>query len=486
MSFYQQQRARQADPDRVAVDFDDQRVSYGQLHARVARAAGWITAQGLGAGDVLALQQPKSLAFVELHLAALALGVATLPLNPAYTPDEVAFYLDDSGARVAVLDPSVVSALGRGVAAPALRSALDAADPVPLPAALPDETVAVLCYTSGTTGRPKGAVITHRNLGATVRALHAAWGWRADDHLLHVLPLFHIHGLFVALHGAFYAGARTTWMGRFEAAAALRLLEARRCTVFMGVPTHYNRLLRLPAEVRADLSAMRLFTSGSAPLPARVHQDVAARFGHRVLERYGMTEVGIVLSNPLDGERRPGAVGFNVPGAETEIRDPETGAVVDGGAVGELFHRGPSVISAYLNRPDATAAALQGGWLRSGDLGFRDADGYIHLVGRSKDLVISGGLNVYPSEVEAALLERPGVAEAAVVGVPDPDLGERVVAAIVAAPGASPDPDALRAALRARLAPYKCPKEVRLLPALPRNAMGKVQKARLRAAWSAG
>lgn len=482
MSLYQALAARWTVPARPALHAEDRTVSYAELEQRVARAAGWLAAHGVEEGDVVALQLGKTLAFVELHLAALALGAATLPLNPTYTDREVAYYLRDSKAKLAVLPAPAAAALGRTSAA-GLRGALDAASPVPLPARLPPETPAVLCYTSGTTGEPKGAVITQRNLLATVVALHSAWRWGPGDHLLHVLPLFHIHGLFVAQHGALYAGATTTWMPRFDAEGALRLLEEERCSVFMGVPTHYARLLALPASVTADLSAMRLFTSGSAPLPARSHEAFSARFGHRILERYGMTEVGIVLSNPADGERRPGAVGFSVPNAQLEIRDPEIGQPVAPGSVGELFHKGPSVIAAYLGRPEQTAATIQDGWLRSGDLGYRDPDGYVHLVGRSKDLILSGGMNVYPPEVEAVLLELDAVQHAAVVGIPDDDFGERVVAAVVLHAGAALDPAAAVAHARAHLAPYKCPKAVRVVDALPRNAMGKVQKARIRAGW---
>lgn len=482
MSLYQTLAARWTRPTHPALVVDDGVVSYAELERRVARAAGWLQAHGVQQGDVVALQLGKTLAFVELHLAALALGAATLPLNPTYTDREVAWYLEDARARLAVLPPAAAEALGRTSSA-GLRAALDAAPEATLPASLPSSTTAVLCYTSGTTGQPKGAVITQRNLLATVVALHSAWRWSPGDHLLHVLPLFHIHGLFVAQHGALYAGATTTWLRRFDAAAALRLLDERRCTVFMGVPTHYARLLALPPASTADLTAMRLFTSGSAPLPARSHQAFAARFGHRIVERYGMTEVGIVLSNPMDGDRRPGSVGWSLPNAALEIRDRETGQPVGVGEVGELFHRGPSVISAYLRRPEQTAAALRGGWLRSGDLGYRDEDGYVHLVGRSKDLIISGGLNVYPPEVEGALLELDGVQHAAVVGVPDDDFGERVVAAVVLQPGADLEPEAAQQALRTRLAPYKCPKALVVVPELPRNAMGKVQKARLRASW---
>jgi malonyl-CoA/methylmalonyl-CoA synthetase len=480
MGFYGRLRSRWrlADP---ALSAGGTHLSYGELVARVERAAGWLTAEGLGRGDVLMLQTPRCLAFLEVHLAALALGVVTLPLNPAYTAEELAFYRADSGARRAVL-------IGGGdLPAEALSEALAAAAPVRLsggtPDGIPGDHPALLCYTSGTTGRPKGAIITHDNLAGTVLPLHEAWRWSRRDVLLHALPLFHIHGLIVAQHGALYAGARTLWMPRFEPTEALALMA--QSTVFMGVPTFYHRLLSLPASVRADLSGMRLLTSGSAPLSAQAHAAFAERFGQRILERYGMTEAGIVLSNPVDGERRPGAVGFALPGVSIRLVDPATGVDVAAGEVGEIRIRGPGVIPGYLNLPGQTAAAFDDGWLCSGDLARRDEDGYVHIVGRSKDLVITGGLNVYPVEVERVLLSHPAVDEVAVVGILDEEWGERVVAAVIPRPDAAADPQALIAFARQHLAPYKCPREVRLVADLPRNAMGKVQKARLRADWIA-
>ncbi len=431
---------------------------------------------------------PRSLAFLELHLGALSMGAWTLPLNPAYTPAEVSYAVGDAAPTALVVPDAVVPRLDTSAAAPRIltaeraRARLDAAPPLPAVNNVPDDALAVLCYTSGTTGRPKGARISHANLGFTVRALHDAWRWSAADVLLHTLPLFHIHGLFVAQHGALFTGATAVWLPRFDAAEVLAAIPRHRATVLMGVPTHYARLLALPADAPADLSSMRLFTSGSAPLPARDHAAFAARFGHAILERYGMTEVGIVLSNPYDGPRVPGTVGRPLPGVTVEVVDQSTGEPVQDGEIGELWIRGPGVIAAYHARPEATAEALAGGWMRSGDLATREpGTSALRIVGRARDMVISGGLNVYPAEVEAAVAEHPAVAEVAVLGLPDDDLGERVVAAVVARGVA--DPADVIGFVRDRLAPYKCPKEVRLLDALPRNAMGKVQKQRLRAEW---
>jgi len=478
-SLYATLDARWDRPDHIAVRTDDVAITYAALRRRVRRALGLLRQRGLSAGDVLALQTHRSLAFLELHLAALAGGIVTLPLNPAYTPREVAFYLGDAKPKLAVLlappEADVPFLPADGV-----RALLDAAPESEPLWSLPERHPAVICYTSGTTGRPKGAVIQHRNILGTVEALHGAWRWSRDDVLLHALPLFHIHGLFVAQHGALYAGATSVWVQRFDADDALARIQAQGATVFMGVPTFYSRFLQQPGQA---LPGMRLFTSGSAPLPARVHSAFEEKFGHRILERYGMTEVGIVLSNPYDQPRRPGTVGFPLPGVQVRICD-DSGAELPDGEVGEVRISGPGVIEEYLGLPGKTAEAIVDGWMRSGDLAYRDEGGYIHISGRAKDMIISGGLNVYPVEVESVLLEHPAVAQAAVVGVPDDDLGERVVAVVIAAEPVAAA--ALVAHCRSALAGYKRPKEVVFVDAFPRNAMGKVQKATLRASLSAG
>lgn len=469
--------------------------SFGDLKEGALRSARLLQAHGLQAGDILALQLPRCPELLELHLGALALGVVTLPVHDRAPPAELRMFLDDARARLVVLvDAAAVAEAGPGEAGPGehrdlrvldlptLRRRLALSPPLPLPEEPAEDALACLLYTSGTTGRPKGAMLSHGNLRATIEALHQAWRWSPDDHLLHVLPLFHVHGLLVAQHGALWAGARTTWMDRFEPEEALRLLSSLDCTLFMGVPTHYQRFLALPETVGPDLSRMRLFTCGSAPLSAETHRAFAQRFGHSILERYGMTEVGIVLSNPYEGERRPGSVGLPLPGVSARIVDPE-GRDCAPGEVGELWIRGPSVFSGYLGQPEASARTLVDGWMHTGDLARweGDGEGRIRLVGRARELIISGGFNVYPAEVEAVLSQVEGVEEVAVYGRPDADKGERVCAAVVAWPEETTGVLVARLKDRAeeRLSPYKRPVEYRFVHGLPRNALGKLQRHRL-------
>jgi malonyl-CoA/methylmalonyl-CoA synthetase len=468
------ERWRQSwDPQAIAITTGSESIGYRELDARVSRAAGWLRSRGVGRGDVVGLAMPKEPAFLELALACLRLGAVALPLNDRYTPRELAWPLADARARLAVL-PSGIAVPDGPPAVPAdqVRAALDAAAPLEQVDPVPDDLAALLLYTSGTTGRPKGAPATHRNLNATVEALHQAWEWRRDDVLLHALPQYHVHGLVVATFGALRAGAAAIVLDRFDPVDVLQRLAAGPATIFMGVPTFHARMLEAPGDY--DLRRVRLVTSGSAGLPADTHRALARRFGVEVVERYGMTEIGIVVSNPLRGERRPGSIGLPLPGVEVRVvRDDGADALPD--EVGELWVRGDSVFSGYLGNPAATAEVLVDGWMKTGDLSRRAADGWLTLVGRRSELVIVGGLNVYPAEIEAALLRCPGVREAAVVGVPDPDLGEVPVAAIVG----EADPEEVRARVRTELAGYKVPRRIEVLDQLPRNAMGKVAKREL-------
>lgn len=496
-------------PNKVALEFIDpplQRVTYAELDQLVGQTAAYLQSLGLQPGDRLALQLSKSLEFILLHLATVKLGAITLPLNLAYPPDEIEYFLSDSGAKLFfTLESSkekIQSILPR---LPELQECifLDPAEPdkfqlpitnYQIPSGLDTgfaenaqtysttrNDTAIIIYTSGTTGRPKGAEITHGNLISNLESLHEAWGWQPDDVLLHVLPIFHVHGLFVALHGALHAGATTLLMRDFDARRTLQMLADGQCTVFMAVPTIHQRLLDVPDANQYDLSHVRLITSGSDRLPDEVFTGFQQTFGYTLLERYGMTETGMNCSNPLNSERRIGSVGLPLPGVEVRVVNPENDQALSDGEIGEVQLRGPNIFKGYWKQPQKTAESFAAnGWFRTGDLGFCEPDGYLTLCGRSKDLIISGGLNIYPPEVERVLAEHPSVAACAVIGCPDREWGERVTAVVVLNRGESVSGQNLIAFCRERLAPYKSPKSIVFRDDLPRNAMGKVQKAELR------
>ena len=487
-------------PDKIALEFIDpplQRVTYAELDGLVAQTARYLQSLGVQPGDRVALQLTKSLEFILLHLGTIRLGAVTLPLNLAYPPDEIEYFLSDSGAKLFFTLESgkekIQSILPR---LPELQECvfLNPAEPNQFLSLIsnhqsqtsnsPISTLsdtAVIIYTSGTTGRPKGAEITHGNLISNLEALHEAWGWQPDDVLLHVLPIFHVHGLFVALHGALHAGATTLLMREFNARRALHMLASGQCTVFMAVPTIHQRLLDVPDANRFDLSDVRLITSGSDRLPDEVFTGFQQTFHYTLLERYGMTETGMICSNPLRGERRLGAVGLPLSGVEVRVVNPENDQTLPEGEIGEVQLRGPNVFKGYWKQPQKTSESFTSdGWFRTGDLGFREPDGYLNLCGRSKDLIISGGLNIYPPEVERVLAEHPSVAACAVIGCPDREWGERVTAVVVLNRGESVSDADLITFCRERLAPYKSPKSIDFRDELPRNAMGKVQKAELR------
>jgi malonyl-CoA/methylmalonyl-CoA synthetase len=470
---------------------DGRTLRYGAFMDRVHRAAGALAASGLVPGDRLALQAEKSVEALEIYAACLMTGVIFLPLNTAYTPEEIDYFLGDSEAAVFVCDESRETVLrpiaerhgsriltldgaGTGSFTALAAQARPVTDPVPRAA----NDLAALLYTSGTTGRSKGAMLTHRNLLSNAEVLADAWRVTGEDRLLHALPIFHAHGLFVAIDTTWLRGCSLIFHAGFSVDAVLDSLPA--ATTMMGVPTFYTRLLDDPRFTGETAAHMRLFVSGSAPLLAETHDRFAERTGHRILERYGMTETGMNTSNPHDGERRAGTVGFPLPGTEIRITDPETGADLPDGEIGMIEVRGPNVFIGYWRMPEKTAEELRdNGFFITGDLGRIDADGYVQIVGRGKDLIISGGYNIYPKEVEQAIDDVAWVRESAVIGAPHPDLGEAVVAVIVPEPGAEPDMDALEAAL-GRLARFKRPRHVETAPELPRNTMGKVQKTLLR------
>jgi malonyl-CoA/methylmalonyl-CoA synthetase len=450
-------------------------LSYGQLGEDSRQLALALGASGVRVGDRVAYQVDKSAAAVVLHVALL---------NPGYPDAEVDALLADAEPALVIRSPErsplngpwrslTMDVHGDG----SVRALADDGFDGELPSVTAADGAALL-YTSGTTGRPKGALLSHGNLAANAQTLVEAWEFTPSDVLLHMLPLFHTHGLFVATHCALTSGASMVLLPTFDVDEVLAALPS--CSVVMGVPTHYVRLLGDERFGSPLCDGVRLFVSGSAPMTRTTHASFAARTGMQILERYGMTETSMLTSNPLRGPRRPGTVGPPLPGVSVRTVD-ESGHPVAAGLVGSVEVRGANVFSGYWRRPDLEDEAFTAdGWFRTGDLGRFDDDGYLELVGRSKDLVITGGLNVYPKDVESVLDTLPGVAESAVVGLPDADFGERVVAVVVASDDAQPEPEALRQAARSQLAGYKVPKEIVVVKNLPRNVMGKVEKAVLR------
>lgn len=432
---------------------------------------GWAAAlvrRGARPGERILVQAEKSVEGALLYLASLRAGLIYVPLNTAYTPAEVAWFLADAGPAIVVADGHL--SLDE-LAADAAPEDFDTV------ARGPDDLAAIL-YTSGTTGRSKGAMLSHGNLASNARVLKDYWRWQAGDVLIHALPIHHVHGLFVALHGALLNGSTMLWHAAFDAGAAVG--DMARATILMGVPTFYVRLAAHPGLTREAAAGMRLFVSGSAPLLEATFAAFEAKTGHRILERYGMTEAGMICSNPYDGARIPGTVGFPLPGVEARVAG-EGGCEVARGAPGVLEIRGPNLFKGYWRQPEKTAQEMRGdGYFVTGDIATMDAAGRVAIVGRAKDLIIAGGLNIYPKEIELALDALPGVAESAVIGVPHADLGEAVVAVVVRA-----DPALNEAAILAAiadLARFKQPRRILFADALPRNAMGKVQKAALREA----
>jgi malonyl-CoA/methylmalonyl-CoA synthetase len=461
-------------PDRPVL-WEERRgwVTAGDLDRASRRVAARLAGAGLRPGEHILMSAATSLELVEAHVAALRLGLVVVPANTAYREREIAHLVGDAAPRAALVDDSERArwihraAPDTLVVGPAVDLPSEPGGPPVLDAAGPGDP-AVLGYTSGTTGAPKGAVLSHGNLLASSESVRLAWRWTADDRLVLALPLFHIHGLGVGLHGTLLAGASAVLLPRFDPDAVLDAVAAHHATLFFGVPTMYARLAASPRL--PELGRLRLCVSGSAPLPPAVFDRVAEGSGQRVLERYGLTETGMNVSNPYDGERRPGTVGFPLPGVELRLTE-----------TGEILVRGPNVFSGYWGRPEATAAAFtDDGWFRTGDIGEHDADGYLRLVGRARELIITGGLNVYPREVEDVLLEHPAVAEAAVAGVADAEWGEVVAAWVVPSPG-GPPPEAaeLTGFVAERLARFKCPRRFAFVEALPRNALGKLLRHEL-------
>ncbi|WP_322518186.1 malonyl-CoA synthase [Rhodopseudomonas palustris] len=485
------------DSDRLAIEtHDGYRISYADLIASTGRMANVLVERGVRVGDRVAAQVDKSVANIVLYLATVRAGAVYLPLNTAYTPNELAHFIADAEPSLVVCETAradAIAAIAAGVNAKVetldptgrgtLTDAADAADSgfVTVPRG-PDDLAAIL-YTSGTTGRSKGAMLTHGNLASNSLTLVDYWRFTDNDVLIHALPTFHTHGLFVATNVTLFARGAMIFLPKFDPDLVLAMMA--RATVLMGVPTFYTRLLQHAGLSRESTAGMRLFVSGSAPLLAETHRAWRSRTGHAVLERYGMTETNMNTSNPYDGERVPGAVGFPLPEVVLRVTDPETGVEKSRGEIGMIEVKGPNVFKGYWRMPEKTKAEFRAdGFFITGDLGRIDERGYVLIVGRGKDLVISGGFNVYPKEIEAEIDAMPGVVESAVIGVPHPDFGEGVTAVVVRKPGASLDEAVILAGLDGRLAKFKMPKRVFVVDELPRNTMGKVQKNVLRDSYA--
>jgi malonyl-CoA/methylmalonyl-CoA synthetase len=468
-------------------------IHYDDLDALSARVAHVLVDVGCRPGDRVAVQVDKCWQVLALYLACLRAGLVYLPLNTGYKKAELSYFFGDAEPRAIVCRPdgaeftatlrpeATVFTLAED-GGTLLESAKDAPARFQTAVSAPNDLAAIL-YTSGTTGRAKGAMLTHRNLATNALALVGCWGFTRGDMLLHALPIYHVHGLFVACHCTLLAGGRMLWLPRFHAREVAELLP--RATVMMGVPTFYSRLLAEEAFTQDACKGMRLFISGSAPLLPATFETFQARTGHSILERYGMTETGMITSNPLDGKRRCGSVGAPLPGVSVRVTG-EAGAPCAPGTVGAIEVKGPNVFPGYWRMPEKTSENFTAdGYFKTGDLGEWLDGGYLRIAGRAKDLIISGGLNVYPKEIEDRIDALPGVVETAVIGVPDPDLGEVVTAVVVAAAGHSLTEDFVVSSLKDEIAGFKVPKRVYFVSDLPRNAMGKVQKNLLRERYAA-
>ncbi len=480
-------------PARLAIEMlDGKHISYGDLIAMAGQMANVLVEGGVKPGDRVAAQTEKSVPGLVLYLGTVRAGAVYLPLNTAYTLNELEYFLKDAEPSMVVCDPSKAEGIG-AIAAKigarvmtlgadgkgSLTDAAAKAKPEFTTVARANDDLAAILYTSGTTGRSKGAMLTHDNLASNSFSLVDYWRFTDKDVLIHALPIYHTHGLFVASNVTLFARASMIFLPKFDPELIIKLMS--RATVMMGVPTFYTRLLHSPALTKEAAKHMRLFISGSAPLLADTHREWSARTGFAILERYGMTETNMNTSNPYDGDRVPGAVGRALPGVSVRVTDPETGKEVARDTIGMIEVKGSNVFKGYWRMPEKTKAEFRDdGFFITGDLGKIDANDYVHILGRGKDLVISGGFNVYPKEIESEIDAMPGVIESAVIGVPHADFGEGVTAVVVCTKGADVSEASVMKALDGRLAKFKMPKRVFVVDELPRNAMGKVQKNILR------
>ena len=481
--------------DAVLIRPDDSEVTGEQLFALSGQIANVLLDAGVEPGHRVAMQCEKSIEALALYLACLRVGSLFLPLNTAYMPAEMDYFVGDAEPTIVVssiqaadqLAPicanhnATLFTLGENSDGTLMDAARVAGTDCLIAERGPDD-LAVILYTSGTTGRSKGAMLSHKNLLSNAESLSEAWRFTSEDRLLHALPIFHAHGLFVAINVSLNVGASMIFLPKFDINVVMDKIGS--ATTMMGVPTFYTRMLADERCNSKNLSHMRLFVSGSAPLLAETHREFEAKTGQRILERYGMTETTMNSSNPYDGDRRAGTVGFPLPNIELRVVDPETGDELPKGDIGSLEVRGPNVFQGYWRMPEKTAEDFRDdGFFITGDIAKFDEDGYIIIIGRSKDLVISGGYNVYPKEVETEIDDLDGVNESAVIGVPHPDFGEAVLAVVVPTSGVKLVADQITLPLQKRLAKFKCPKKVVFINALPRNTMGKVQKNELRKAY---
>jgi malonyl-CoA/methylmalonyl-CoA synthetase len=469
--------------DKVLIETEGRNWTYSEIELAAGRLAARLQSMGVMAGERVLVQTDKSVETLILYFASIRAGAIYLPLNVDYTQAELAYFVADAEPVLAVCreeSRALFTRIGEGKLRIATLDMLfaDLPDAVAPPVARQWDDIAAILYTSGTTGKPKGAMLSNGNLVSNGEVLIDLWAFTSADRLIHALPIFHVHGLFVAVHCALFSGATMIFLDKFEPGAAVRHMA--NASVLMGVPTFYTRLLGDAGFTREVASGMRLFVAGSAPLSADTFRAFEERSGHRVLERYGMTETGMLTSNPYAGERRAGSVGLPLPGVDLRIAEAEGGRSLPQGEVGIVEVKGPNIFKGYWRNPEKTASEFRtDGFFITGDMGLIEPDGYVQLVGREKDLIITGGLNVYPAEVEAVLDDRQDVAESAVIGVPHADFGEAVVA-VVKPLGEGFDKQAVRAALREELAGFKVPKDIVLVDALPRNTMGKIQKKLLR------
>lgn len=487
------------DPNRVFIKTPEGKAySYGDMLEHSARYANALTNLGVSVGDRVAVQADKSVDVLFLYLGCLRMGAIYLPLNTDYTASEIAYFIEDAKPALCVCKPSDKDAFDKivqdtnvkcvetlaGDGTGSLPELAAKASPSFTTVSMAKDDLAAILYTSGTTGRSKGAMLSHENLRSNARTLVKYWQFTERDMLLHPLPIFHTHGLFVATNTVLLSGGSMMLLPKFDVDEMIKQMP--NCTVMMGVPTHYLRLLATESFTKDCAKSMRLFISGSAPLSADTHKDFAKRTGHAILERYGMTETNMITSNPYEGERVAGTVGFALPDIAVRIADADTGKILPQGEIGIIEVKGPNVFKGYWQMPDKTAAEFRAdGYFITGDMGQIDESGYVSIVGREKDLIISGGLNVYPAEIEGALDAIDGVTESAVIGLPHPDFGEAVTAVVALAEGASLDEQTIRDEMAKDLAAFKVPKRVIFIDALPRNTMGKIQKKAMRESYKA-